>query len=144
MQGMSMLQFVNEMVVDIWQPNLLEHIQRQDFDPGSEKRAPLFLLVLNLNGYFVPSAVKLDLDKETACARVGYIWKFRRNIGPVTLASRTLHSARPQTIASNDADSMNWPCLDIYEPSADPKRARETHGLDWIIEAKSEFVLECS
>src|SRR5882724_11350330 len=131
------------MVVNVWQPNFLEHVERQDFDPGSEKRSPPFLFVLNLNGYFVAPAPELHLDEETACTRVRHLWKLRGDIGPVALASRAHDPARPPTVAGDETDSMNGPRFYIHEPSADPQGVGKSCGCDRIFETVSEFVLEC-
>src|SRR6266516_3449244 len=131
------------MVADVWQSNFFEEIEGQYFDGRSEKCAPAFPFILNLNGYFVAPAAKLNLNQETARGRVGHIWKFRRDIGPVALASRAHYPARPPTVAGDKTNSINGPCLCVHEPSADPKGAGESHGSDRIIETVSEFVLEC-
>ncbi len=95
MRSAAVPQFGNEMVADVWQSDFFEEIEWQYFDGCAEKRAPAFLFVLNLNGYFIAPAPKLHLDEETARTRVGHLWKLRGDIGPVALASRAHDPARP-------------------------------------------------
>src|SRR5215471_8642404 len=142
--GTAVLQFVGEMVSDVWESSFLEQIERQHLDRRARECAPSFLFVLNLDRYLIAPAAKLRLDQESAGTGIGNIGKFQRDIGAAAFTPRACHPSRPQTVARDQSYSMNRPCLDIYQPAADAHDTRVTHGVDRIIESVCEFVLECS